>query len=47
MFVEKQVVVAEMLPAHVPVEVFGLEIEGKGVGYERVQYAGKIVYIFG
>src|ERR1017187_2041689 len=47
MFVEKQVVVAEMLPAHVPVEVFGLEIEGKCVGNKRVQYTGKILYIFG
>jgi hypothetical protein len=47
MFVEKQVVVAEMLAAHVPVEVLGLEIEDKGVGNKRVQYAGKILYIFG
>ena len=39
MFVEKQVVVAEMLAAHVPVKVLGLEVEGKGVGNKRVQYA--------
>jgi len=39
MFVEKQVVVAEMLPIHVPVKVLGLEVEGKGVGNKRVQHA--------
>ena len=36
MFVEKQVIVAEVLAAHVPVEVFGLEVEGKSVGNKRV-----------
>jgi hypothetical protein len=36
MFVEKQVVVAEVLAAHVPVEVLGLEIEDKSVGNKRV-----------
>jgi hypothetical protein len=30
-----------------PVEVLGLEVEGKGVGNKRVEYAGKILYIFG
>ena len=35
--VEQQVIVAEMRPAHVPVEVLGLEVEGEGVGGEAVQ----------
>jgi len=47
MFVEKKVVIAEMLSAHVPVEVLGLEVKSKGVGYERVQYAGKVLHVFG
>jgi hypothetical protein len=36
-----------MLPVHVPVKVLGLEIEDKGIGNKRVEYAGKILYIFG
>jgi len=36
-----------MLSAHVPVEVLGLEVKSKGVGYERVQYAGKVLHVFG
>jgi hypothetical protein len=39
MFVEEKVVVAEMLAAHVPVKVLGLEVEGKGVGNKRIQHA--------
>jgi hypothetical protein len=30
----------------VPVKVLGLEVKGKGVGCERVQYAGKVLHIF-
>jgi hypothetical protein len=47
MFVEKQVVVAEMLAAHMPMKILGLEIEDKGVGNKRIEYAGKILYVFG
>ena len=37
LLVEQQMVVAEMRPADVPVEVLGLEIEREGVGEEPVQ----------
>ena len=42
LLVEQQVVVAEMRPAHVPVEVLGLEVDGEGVGEQRVERAGQI-----
>jgi hypothetical protein len=47
MFVQKQMVVAEMLSAHLPMEVFGLKVERKGIGHKRVQHAGKVLHIFG
>ena len=37
LLVEEQMVVAEMRPADVPVEVLGLEVEREGVGEEAVQ----------
>ena len=42
LLVEQQVVVAEMRAAHVPVEVLGLEVDGEGVGEQRVERAGQI-----
>ena len=42
LLVEEQVVVAEMRPAHVPMEILGLEVEREGVGEQRVERAGDV-----
>jgi hypothetical protein len=40
LFVKQQVIVAKVLPAHVPVEVLGLQVQGEYVGEEFPQRAG-------
>ena len=40
LFVEQQVVVAEMRPADVPVEILGLQIEREAVGQKPVESLG-------
>ena len=47
MFIEEQMIVAEVRPAHVPVEVFGLEIKGKCIGQQGIQHTGEILDLFG
>src|SRR5262249_42478722 len=42
MFVQKQVVVAEMPPAHMPVEIFGLHVEREAVGKQRPERCGNL-----
>ena len=42
LLVEQQVVVAEMRPADVPVEILGLEIEREGIGQDAVQRLGNL-----
>ena len=42
LLVEQQMVVAEVRPADVPVEILGLEIERKAVGQDAVQRLGNV-----
>ena len=42
LFVKQQVVIAEVLPAHVPVKILGLQVEREYVGKEFPQRAGYI-----
>ena len=42
LLVEHQVVVAEMRPADMPMEILGLEIEREHIGEQRVERAGDI-----
>ena len=42
LLVEQQMVVAEMRPADMPVEILGLEIEREGVGQQGVERAGDV-----
>src|SRR6185312_17352038 len=43
LFVEQQVIVAEMWAAHVPVEVLRLDVEREGVGQDAVQGGGNVL----
>ncbi len=47
LFIEQQVIVAEMRTAHVPVEILRFEVKRKDIGQNRVQNAGKILHILG
>src|SRR5438132_4385676 len=42
LFVEQQVVVAEMLAAHVPVEIFRFQVDRKHVRQDSIHGAGNI-----
>ena len=42
LLVEQQMVVAEMRPADMPVEILGLEIEREHVGEQRIEGAGDV-----
>ena len=45
--VEQQMVIAEMRPAHVPVEILRLEVQREHVGQQRVERARNIFGRFG
>ena len=44
LLVEQQVVVAEMRPADVPVEVLGLEVEREGIGEQAVESSRNLLH---
>ena len=43
LFVEEQVIIAEMGPAHVPMEIFCLQVDRENVGEERIYRSGNIL----
>ena len=46
LLVQQKVIVAEVRPAHVPVEVLGFHVEGEDIGQQCIEHAGQVPHIF-